>query len=121
MDNYFLVKNDFINAIDDDYFNLAFIRKQRFNFTSEPGITYYYRTFEVDITGIDFPVIAISCVCPSAYLSMKANTLSIVCSASNYDGVANSVSNLNNEPYRVCRRVNILRDYPDDKTKLYPR
>ena len=24
------------------------------------------------------------------------------------------------EPYRVCRRVNILRDYPDDKTKLYP-
>lgn len=51
MDNYFLVKNDFINAIDDDYFNLAFIRKQRFNFTSEPGITYYYRTFEVDITG----------------------------------------------------------------------
>ncbi len=27
----------------------------------------------------------------------------------------------NYEPYRVCRRVNILRDYPDDKTKLYPR
>ena len=25
------------------------------------------------------------------------------------------------EPYQVCRRVNILRDYPDDKTKLYPR
>ncbi|MDU7369005.1 MAG: BLUF domain-containing protein [Acinetobacter baumannii] len=28
---------------------------------------------------------------------------------------------LEGEPYRVCRRVNILRDYPDDKTKLYPR
>ncbi|WP_151766102.1 AAA family ATPase [Acinetobacter colistiniresistens] len=28
---------------------------------------------------------------------------------------------LDSEPYRVCRRVNILRDYPDDKTKLYPR
>ena len=26
-----------------------------------------------------------------------------------------------NEPYRVCRRVNILRDYSDEKTKLYPR
>ncbi len=26
-----------------------------------------------------------------------------------------------NEPYRVCRRVNILRDYPDDKIKIYPR
>ena len=25
------------------------------------------------------------------------------------------------EPYRVCRRVNILRDYPDDKIKIYPR
>ncbi|TPS40987.1 hypothetical protein [Acinetobacter baumannii] len=30
-------------------------------------------------------------------------------------------SDLDTEPYRVCRRVNILRDYPDDKTKLYPR
>ncbi|EXC32395.1 hypothetical protein J529_4779 [Acinetobacter baumannii 99063] len=24
------------------------------------------------------------------------------------------------EPYRVCRRVNILRDYPDDKIKISP-
>jgi hypothetical protein len=24
------------------------------------------------------------------------------------------------EPYRVCRRVNILRDYSDDKIKIYP-
>ena len=24
------------------------------------------------------------------------------------------------EPYRVCRRVNILRDYPYDKIKIYP-
>ena len=28
---------------------------------------------------------------------------------------------LTTEPYRVCRRVNILRDYSDEKTKLYPR
>ncbi|EPF73074.1 hypothetical protein P253_02688 [Acinetobacter indicus CIP 110367] len=27
----------------------------------------------------------------------------------------------NSEPYRVCRRLNILRDYSDEKTKLYPR
>ena len=27
---------------------------------------------------------------------------------------------LGTEPYRVCRRVNILRDYPDDKIKIYP-
>lgn len=30
------------------------------------------------------------------------------------------VINTNTEPYRVCRRVNILRDYPDDKIKIYP-
>ncbi len=30
------------------------------------------------------------------------------------------VEDLVNEPYRVCRRVNILRDYPDDKIKIYP-
>jgi putative transposase len=24
------------------------------------------------------------------------------------------------EPYRVCRRLNILRDYPDEKIKIYP-
>ena len=32
----------------------------------------------------------------------------------------NLVSLVDNEPYRVCRRVNILRDYPDDKIKIYP-
>ncbi|WP_228271893.1 helix-turn-helix domain-containing protein [Acinetobacter soli] len=30
------------------------------------------------------------------------------------------VSKVEIEPYRVCRRVNILRDYPDDKIKIYP-
>ncbi|QHI12575.1 hypothetical protein AhaeAN43_03860 [Acinetobacter haemolyticus] len=44
-----------------------------------------------------------------------------------YSGKQLALYNLNqlrtgrDEPYRVCRRVNILRDYPDDKTKLYPR
>ena len=32
----------------------------------------------------------------------------------------NLMQSLDIEPYRVCRRVNILRDYPDDKIKIYP-
>ena len=42
---------------------------------------------------------------------------------SNIDAVYSGEINFEEaiEPYRVCRRVNILRDYPDDKTKLYPR
>jgi len=32
----------------------------------------------------------------------------------------NVVAHSQGEPYRVCRRVNILRDYPDDKIKIYP-
>ncbi|RBA40946.1 peptidyl-prolyl cis-trans isomerase, partial [Acinetobacter junii] len=35
--------------------------------------------------------------------------------------VSDKPGTVHTEPYRVCRRVNILRDYPDDKTKLYPR
>ena len=35
--------------------------------------------------------------------------------------IANLVSSSAIEPYRVCRRLNILRDYSDEKTKLYPR
>ena len=38
------------------------------------------------------------------------------------DSTASTVLSTGNdsEPYRVCRRVNILRDYPDDKIKIYP-
>ena len=32
----------------------------------------------------------------------------------------NNAMGVATEPYRVCRRVNILRDYPDDKIKIYP-
>ena len=31
------------------------------------------------------------------------------------------VAKMLGEPYRVCRRLNILRDYSDEKTNLYPR
>ncbi|MDD4852086.1 MAG: hypothetical protein PHW70_02810 [Acinetobacter towneri] len=44
-----------------------------------------------------------------------------VCKRDNGVEVFDAPLPLQTEPYRVCRRVNILRDYPDDKTKLYPR
>ncbi|WP_151833771.1 hypothetical protein [Acinetobacter seifertii] len=44
----------------------------------------------------------------------------LVLSEKQYEALK-SVAHKHIEPYRVCRRVNILRDYPDDKTKLYPR
>ena len=34
--------------------------------------------------------------------------------------VKHAIQDQSFEPYRVCRRVNILRDYPDDKIKIYP-
>ena len=37
------------------------------------------------------------------------------------EGYAKAQNNLGGEPYRVCRRLNILRDYSDEKTNLYPR
>ncbi|SVM57609.1 putative transposition protein [Acinetobacter baumannii] len=60
-------------------------------------------------------------------LSKKLNNMVITSSefTKAYDGItscsAQTKAYQKPEPYRVCRRVNILRDYPDDKTKLYPR
>ncbi|MEQ1205840.1 hypothetical protein ABLT98_19320, partial [Acinetobacter baumannii] len=41
-------------------------------------------------------------------------------SARNFQSQVNEIHARMAEPYRVCRRVNILRDYPDDKIKIYP-
>ena len=39
---------------------------------------------------------------------------------SSVDALSGMPIHPHSEPYRVCRRVNILRDYPDDKIKIYP-
>ena len=50
--------------------------------------------------------------------------IDILISLNNWDDIDEVVEKLTqlgySEPYRVCRRVNILRDYPDDKIKIYP-
>ncbi len=57
------------------------------------------------------------------HIGIDSKTLQIRAVQLTTNNVSNSqvLGDLLNEPYRVCRRVNILRDYPDDKTKLYPR
>ncbi len=65
-------------------------------------------------------------------LDVISNLLGGLTGGSLLGGVTSTVSSVTNtthtivptslltEPYRVCRRVNILRDYPDDKIKIYP-
>ena len=62
---------------------------------------------DLDAAGLDHHVIAV--FLSAEGISMTAQEVTTI--VNTYDA----------EPYRVCRRVNILRDYPDDKTKLYPR
>ena len=44
-----------------------------------------------------------------------------IASQTSIQNILNALNDLQYEPYRVCRRVNILRDYSDEKTNLYPR
>ena len=71
-----------------------------------------------------------ACIPVSAYTISKAHVKDYVGSyikLSDFKGHENqapktleAIQNPSCEPYRVCRRVNILRDYPDDKIKIYP-
>ena len=48
------------------------------------------------------------------------NTINRYVSQTNKAKPIEDLAKWQSEPYRVCRRVNILRDYPDDKIKIYP-
>ena len=69
------------------------------------GITVFNSEFKDKITEIRICDIKVDPVCTE--------------SGENFDFISTR-ENVDNEPYRVCRRVNILRDYPDDKIKIYP-
>ena len=55
-------------------------------------------------------------ICHSAIILGEARSLN----NDNWKRVIQFHDKDNTEPYRVCRRVNILRDYSDDKIKIYP-
>ncbi len=57
---------------------------------------------------------------PSIYLMENGENSSQFNSGLSCTGFSLALANMT-EPYRVCRRLNILRDYSDEKTKLYPR
>lgn len=97
MSTYISIENDVTEVIDDSFFNLAFIRKERHYFTQDiPNATYYWRTYTVDVSGIDHPVVAFSSVCACCYYSLTPSRVTVVVGAANQQNIPNAVSLLNN-------------------------
>lgn len=96
MAEYVNIINDYTTVIDDTFHNLALVRKERHYFPpNEPGLTYYSRSFDIDTTGIENPLVAFSSVCATAYYGMSPNSVTLSVTASNQQGVPNAVANLN--------------------------
>lgn len=97
MATYLELNNDITTVIDDSFFNLAFIRKERRKFTpTGGGDTWYRYYYEVDVTGIPEPVVAFSCICAASYYRLSVTKIVVVVSAANQQNVPSAVSKLNN-------------------------
>ncbi|WP_434278975.1 hypothetical protein [Acinetobacter sp. CE-15] len=98
MASYLELNNDITQVIDDSFFNLAFIRKERHYFikTSGPGI-YGWMGYDIDVSGIDNPVVAFSSVCGCCYYNMSATTIRVMATGANQQNIPNARDKLNNE------------------------
>ena len=97
MASYASIENSVTEVIDDSFFNLAFIRKERHYFTQDiPNVTYYTRIYDVDVTGVEHPVVAFSSVCACCYYGLTQNKVTVVVGAFNQQNIPNAVSLLNN-------------------------
>lgn len=97
MSSYISISNEITEVIDDSFFNIAFIRKER-RFYPDPGpnFTQYYTYFDVDITGIEHPVVAFSSICAACYYTMTPNKVTICVGAFRQQNVPDSIAKLNN-------------------------
>lgn len=97
MAKYISIENDITEVIDDSFCNIAFIRKQRFYFPKmSGGDILNYTKFVVDISGIDQPLVAFSCICPTTFYLMSPTTVVLNVSGAVQDNVPNSKDKLNN-------------------------
>lgn len=97
MASYMSITNDITEVIDDSFYNLAFIRKERRYFPSVgSGSTLYFTKFEFDITGVEHPVLAFSCICACSYYRLTPKVVVVNVSAANQQNVPNAISKLNN-------------------------
>jgi len=97
MDTYFSATNDVTEVIDDSFYNIALIKKERFYYPQNgAGETRYYGYFDVDITGIEHPVVAYSSICAASYYTMTPNKVTLCVGAFTQQNVPDAVQKLNN-------------------------
>lgn len=97
MASYLSISNDITEVIDDSFFNIAFIRKERKYFpVNNPGETRYWWWVDIDVSDIEHPVVAFSSICGTCCYSLSPDKVTLCVSAHNQQNIPNAVAKLNN-------------------------
>jgi len=98
MASYLEISNEITQVIDDLFFNLAFIRKERRYFTKTGGQGGYgWMGFNIDVSGIDGAVLAFSSICGACYYSLTNSIVRVMVTGANQQNIPNAVNKLNTE------------------------
>lgn len=98
MASYLEINNEITQVIDDSFFNLAFVRKERryFTKTAGPGV-YGWMGYDIDVSGIDGAVLAFSSICGACYYSLTDSTVRVIVTGANQQNIPSAVNKLNTE------------------------